>query len=122
MKRDMDVARDEVPRHDRARRQGAGGPGGGAGRYLRHAERPARSKLFFPVDPLAPQGEPLFAWSPKMASDPPLLALERLRLRRADEGEHRRLLYVAMTRAEERLVVTGFEGKRLRGAPAAGTT
>ncbi|MDQ0467307.1 double-strand break repair helicase AddA [Labrys wisconsinensis] len=114
VKRDMDVARDEV------RVMTVHGAKGLEARVVVLADTCGTPsgrhdpKLFFPVDPLAPQGEPLFAWSPKMASDPPLLALERLRLRRADEGEHRRLLYVAMTRAEERLVVTGFEGKRAR--------
>jgi ATP-dependent helicase/nuclease subunit A len=40
------------------------------------------------------------------------------RIREAGEDEYRRLLYVGMTRAEDRLVVCGYHGKR---APANGT-
>ena len=55
---------------------------------------------------------PLVAWSPREASDPPDVAQARGAVREAAAGEHRRLLYVAMTRAAERLVIAGFHGPR----------
>ncbi|HWG04954.1 MAG TPA: double-strand break repair helicase AddA, partial [Beijerinckiaceae bacterium] len=51
---------------------------------------------------------PLIAWTPRSAADPPLLAEARAARRIATHEEHRRLLYVAMTRAEERLYICGF--------------
>ena len=69
-----------------------------------------------PGDPLvfrleAGEGEPgLLAWSPRRSADPPQVAEARETLRELAQDEHRRLLYVAMTRAEERLYVAGFCG------------
>jgi ATP-dependent helicase/nuclease subunit A len=57
------------------------------------------------------------AWSPKMDADPPPVARAREKLREAAQNEHRRLLYVALTRAEERLYIGGFFGDK---APAEG--
>lgn len=51
------------------------------------------------------------AWSPRAADDPALVAAAREEARRLATQEHRRLLYVAMTRAEERLYIAGFCGK-----------
>ncbi|MBE7248583.1 MAG: PD-(D/E)XK nuclease family protein [Actinomycetospora chiangmaiensis] len=56
----------------------------------------------------------LLAWSPKREHDPPGVAAARAALRQAALEEHRRLLYVAMTRAEERLYIAGFHGKNGR--------
>jgi ATP-dependent helicase/nuclease subunit A len=68
-------------------------------------------KLF--VITLEQPGEPpLIAWSPREATDPPAVALARSGARETAAGEHRRLLYVAMTRAAERLIVAGFHGPR----------
>ncbi|WP_036292604.1 double-strand break repair helicase AddA [Methylosinus sp. PW1] len=55
-------------------------------------------------------------WSSAMAADPPAVASAREALREAAREEHRRLLYVALTRAEERLYVGGFHGPAGRGA------
>ncbi|MBG0810214.1 double-strand break repair helicase AddA [Methylosinus sp. H3A] len=55
-------------------------------------------------------------WSTTMAADPPAVASAREALREAAREEHRRLLYVALTRAEERLYVGGFHGPAGRGA------
>ncbi|HEY8579845.1 MAG TPA: double-strand break repair helicase AddA [Beijerinckiaceae bacterium] len=57
-------------------------------------------------------GTRLLAWRRNAAADPAPLrrALDDLRAREA--AEHRRLLYVAMTRAEERLYVCGHHGAR----------
>jgi ATP-dependent helicase/nuclease subunit A len=53
-------------------------------------------------------GPPLLAWTPRTAADPFVLAEARAARRNAAHEEHRRLLYVAMTRAEERLYICGF--------------
>jgi ATP-dependent helicase/nuclease subunit A len=50
---------------------------------------------------------PLPVWSPKAADDPAPVAEARLIARATAEAEHRRLLYVALTRAEDHLVVAG---------------
>ena len=64
-----------------------------------------------------PAGFPLVAWTPRSAADPQAVAEAREAARRAAQEEHRRLLYVAMTRAEERLYVCGYHG---RNAPSSG--
>ena len=56
-----------------------------------------------------PNGPPLFAWSRKKDEDCSAMAYARMERREAEAGEHRRLLYVAMTRAAQRLVVAGYE-------------
>src|SRR5262249_35011984 len=56
----------------------------------------------------AMSGPPLLAWTPRTAADPNVLAEARAARRNAAHEEHRRLLYVAMTRAEERLYICGF--------------
>ena len=66
----------------------------------------------FALDGARPSDPPLVAWSPRAASDPPIVALARGAARAAAAGEHRRLLYVAMTRAAERLIIAGFHGPR----------
>ncbi len=54
---------------------------------------------------------PILAWSPGSKSDCAAVATAREAARRDEEDEHRRLLYVALTRAEERLYIAGFHGK-----------
>ena len=51
------------------------------------------------------------AWSARKADDPAPLLAARDASRRAEEEEYRRLLYVAMTRAEERLYIAGYYNK-----------
>ncbi len=51
---------------------------------------------------------PVLAWSPQKADDPAPVAAVRQQARRATMREYRRLLYVALTRAEERLYIAGF--------------
>jgi ATP-dependent helicase/nuclease subunit A len=50
-------------------------------------------------------------WSRGKDSDPDALTQARVAHRAAEAAEHRRLLYVAMTRAEERLYIAGFHRK-----------
>jgi ATP-dependent helicase/nuclease subunit A len=54
---------------------------------------------------------PVLAWSARKDDDPTAVATARQAARAEAEDEHRRLLYVAMTRAEERLYIGGFHGK-----------
>jgi ATP-dependent helicase/nuclease subunit A len=55
-------------------------------------------------------------WARSAGEDCAAMAEGRAAARAEAAGEHRRLLYVAMTRAAQRLVVAGFEGAR--GRPA----
>jgi ATP-dependent helicase/nuclease subunit A len=64
--------------------------------------------------PARPGDCPLFAWSRKAADDCEAVAAARVERREADAGEHRRLLYVAMTRAAQRLIAAGYETSRGR--------
>ncbi len=54
----------------------------------------------------------VFAWPPNKANEPKKLGEVREATRHAQMQEYRRLLYVAMTRAEERLYVTAFSKKQ----------
>ena len=58
--------------------------------------------------------EPAFLWPPRVALDEDVCRAARDAARRRREQEHRRLLYVAMTRAEDRLYVAGWEGRNGR--------
>jgi ATP-dependent helicase/nuclease subunit A len=98
-----------------------------------HAAKGLEAKIVFLPDTCgapAPQHDPKIfalddsrlgafsiAWSPRKALDCKAAAAAREAMRRASDDEYRRLLYVAMTRAEERLYIAGFYGVR---PPAAG--
>jgi ATP-dependent helicase/nuclease subunit A len=53
-------------------------------------------------------------WAGRKDDDPPVLAAARAEGLAKAEAEHRRLLYVAMTRAKDRLVVCGHDTGRTR--------
>ncbi len=55
---------------------------------------------------------PILAWSPRRDSDCAPVAAARAAVREGTMEEYRRLLYVALTRAEERLYIAGFHGAR----------
>ncbi len=57
------------------------------------------------------QSGPL-AWTRGKEHDPSALTLARDAHRKAELAEYQRLLYVALTRAEERLYIAGFHGER----------
>ncbi|MFD1329824.1 double-strand break repair helicase AddA [Mycoplana ramosa] len=57
-------------------------------------------------------GGSLPAWLPTTALGNALTESDALRLRTQAEEEYRRLLYVAMTRAADRLIVCGYRGKK----------
>jgi ATP-dependent helicase/nuclease subunit A len=65
---------------------------------------------------LGDEGAATLAWSLKKETDPSAVARVRENLRQAAQDEHRRLLYVAMTRAEERLYIAGFHGAKGRAS------
>ena len=64
--------------------------------------------------PARPNDPPLYAWAKSASLDASALADARTDARKAAAGEHRRLLYVAMTRAAQRLIVAGYDGKNAR--------
>ncbi|HEY8033695.1 MAG TPA: double-strand break repair helicase AddA [Methylocella sp.] len=57
-------------------------------------------------------GEQTIGWSPRKDLDCEAIAAARTKARDAAMEEYRRLLYVALTRAEERLYIAGFHGAR----------
>lgn len=61
--------------------------------------------------------DPLFVWARGKASDDTATAQARAALMEADRAEYCRLLYVALTRARDRLIVCGYRGKREQSAP-----
>jgi len=119
VKRDMEMTRDEVRVMTVHGAKGlesrivvladtttaAGGPANRQPRLL--ALTPPRAA------PGAPQH---LVWSAAKAHDVAAMAAARDTMRAETAHEHRRLLYVALTRAAERLVVAGAEGGNGRGA------
>ncbi|MDP2801403.1 MAG: double-strand break repair helicase AddA [Phreatobacter sp.] len=70
-------------------------------------------KIFAIQPPNAPVGSPpRLVWSPSSKTDVGLVAEARKASREAQAEEYRRLLYVAMTRAADRLIVCGARPKR----------
>ncbi|MDO1584708.1 double-strand break repair helicase AddA [Rhizobium oryzicola] len=57
------------------------------------------------------EGQPVPAWIPSKTLTNMLTSADDERLRNAAEEEYRRLLYVGMTRAADRLIVCGYRGK-----------
>lgn len=72
------------------------------------------SKLLWPFD--KEMGTELFIWPPKAEFFEEIASAEKDRLAQKQDEEYRRLLYVALTRAEDRLYICGWETKR--AAPA----
>jgi len=58
---------------------------------------------------------PLFVWPVRSANEAAVVADARQEARNAAEQEYRRLLYVALTRAEDRLYVSGWETRQGSG-------
>ncbi|MBL8566036.1 MAG: double-strand break repair helicase AddA [Hyphomicrobiaceae bacterium] len=75
-------------------------------------KRPALHTLALPSGPA--DMPPLFVWQIKGSKDLPAVAGARAMRERRDQEELNRLLYVAMTRARDRLYVAGYESKRPR--------
>jgi ATP-dependent helicase/nuclease subunit A len=67
-----------------------------------------------PQSRVAPGTPPCIVWPGRKQDDVAVVGTARADARREAEDEHRRLLYVAMTRAAERLIVCGWQGDRRR--------
>ena len=61
-------------------------------------------------------GETVPLWLPRSEMAEPVTQTARETARRRRDQEYRRLFYVALTRARDRLYITGWEGKRGRSA------
>ncbi len=66
------------------------------------------------LSPPKPGDPPLLAWAKRSNQDADAVAAARSEAREAEAGEHRRLLYVAMTRAAQRLIVAGYQTTKSR--------
>ena len=98
---------------DRARRQG---PRGADRDPRRHHDAARGTGAASAAAPrcwrrMAPGAPDRFVWAGPKANDVAPVAAARERVRREAEDEYRRLLYVAMTRAIDRLVVCGAAGR-----------
>jgi ATP-dependent helicase/nuclease subunit A len=107
VKRDMEIARDEV-------------------RVMTvHGAKGLEAPIVILADTMSPPagprpprllqlaGGPLL-WAGRKADDTPPLAAARQAAQAEAENEYRRLLYVAMTRAADRLIVCGADGRNKR--------
>src|SRR5258705_12103261 len=63
--------------------------------------------IHLPRGKAAPQAPGIVVWAGKKADDPAAVAAARTAMLGDTEDEYRRLLYVAMTRAADRLIVGG---------------
>jgi ATP-dependent helicase/nuclease subunit A len=109
VKRDMEITRDEV------RVMTVHGAKGLEAPIVIIAD--TTTKPTGPRDPrllALPAGD--LIWAGRQDDDTGPLSPARERARRAARDEYRRLLYVAMTRASERLIVAGYEGVQKRPA------
>jgi ATP-dependent helicase/nuclease subunit A len=104
------------------------GPGDAVRVMTVHAAKGLESKIVFlpdtcavPASQLDPnvfdlnvnnERPPLLVWSPRKTEDPKVVEAARIEARTETLREYRRLLYVAMTRAEERLYIAGFHNTR----------
>ncbi len=94
-----------------------------------HAAKGLEAKIVFLPDTcaaLSPQHEPKLikfaigddvtipVWRTRTKDNPQAIKGEMTRLREEQRDEYRRLLYVAMTRAEERLYISGYHGVKGR--------
>ena len=114
VKRDMEIARDEVRVMTVHGAKGLEAPVV----ILADTTTPPRGThqprlLELPIDS-APDASPVIVWAGRKIDDVSPVAAARQSALDEVENEHRRLLYVAMTRAAERLIVCGYEGKSAR--------
>ncbi|MFL6821798.1 MAG: double-strand break repair helicase AddA [Xanthobacteraceae bacterium] len=115
VKRDMEITRDEVRVMTVHGAKGLEAPIVVlADTTTPPAGPPQRQPRFLPLAPATPHAPNCFVWAGVKASDTAPVSTARERARGEAEDEYRRLLYVAMTRAIDRLVVCGAEGERGR--------
>ncbi|HEY2227960.1 MAG TPA: double-strand break repair helicase AddA [Xanthobacteraceae bacterium] len=114
VKRDMEISRDEVRVMTVHGAKGLEAPIVFlADTTTPPAGPPGRQPRLLPLTGAQARHAPApMVWAGRKDDDVPLVAAARLAACEAAENEHRRLLYVGMTRAADRLVVCGAMGER----------
>ncbi len=108
VKRDMEISRDEVRVMTVHGAKGLEAPIVFLVDTTTSPADTTRLKLIrLPQGNAAPQSPGIVVWAGKKAEDPPTVASARAAMLAETEDEYRRLLYVAMTRAADRLIVAG---------------
>jgi ATP-dependent helicase/nuclease subunit A len=114
VKRDMEIARDEVRVMTVHGAKGLEAPIVILADTTTNPAGPRPPRLLtMPASGVSGSPERL-VWARAKETDVPAMAVARSLAVRAAEDEHRRLLYVAMTRAADRLIVCGAVGQRKR--------
>ena len=117
IKRDMELARDEVRVMTVHGAKGLEAPIVILADTTTPPEGPIQHQprlLALPARSAAPGTPDRLVWMPTKKDDTAPIASAREAARREAEDEYRRLLYVAMTRAADRLVICGSDGKNKR--------
>jgi ATP-dependent helicase/nuclease subunit A len=115
VKRDMEITRDEVRVMTVHGAKGLEAPIVILADTTTRPTGPRDPRLLaLPLDDAPPETPDMLVWAQRQADDVPPVRAARDAAREAAEDEYRRLLYVAMTRAAERLVVCGTEGVQAR--------
>ena len=115
VKRDMEITRDEVRVMTVHGAKGLEAPVVVLADTTTKPAGPRDPRLMaLPPNNAVPGAPDLLVWAQRQADDVPVVSTARGRARQAAQDEYRRLLYVAMTRAAERLVVCGYEGLQAR--------
>jgi ATP-dependent helicase/nuclease subunit A len=108
VKRDMEISRDEVRVMTVHGAKGLEAPVVFLADTTSSPTDTQRLRLIhFPPDEAAPHSPGIVVWAGKKADDPLPVAAARAAMLGETEDEYRRLLYVAMTRAADRLIVGG---------------
>jgi ATP-dependent helicase/nuclease subunit A len=113
VKRDMDIARDEVRVMTVHGAKGLEAPVVFLADTTTAPKGPREPRLLaMPVPDVAPDTPDRIVWAGKKADDVTPVATARQAAVLSAENEYRRLLYVAMTRAADRLVISGSRGEQ----------
>ena len=108
VKRDMEISRDEVRVMTVHGAKGLEAPVVFLVDTTTSPADTTRLKLVrMPQGNAAPHAPGVVVWAGKKAEDPPAVAAARAAMLGETEDEYRRLLYVAMTRAADRLIIGG---------------
>jgi ATP-dependent helicase/nuclease subunit A len=114
VKRDMEIARDEVRVMTVHGAKGLEAPIVILADTTTNPAGPRPPRLLTMPAADVPGAPDRLVWAARKETDVPPVAAARSVAVRAAEDEHRRLLYVAMTRAADRLIVCGAVGQRKR--------
>jgi ATP-dependent helicase/nuclease subunit A len=115
IKRDMEITRDEVRVMTVHGAKGLEAPLVILADTTSAPQGPRPPRLLaLPAQRAAPGTPDRLVWAGRKDSDVPAMADARQQARSEAEDEYRRLLYVAMTRAADRLIVAGCEGVKKR--------